>query len=1038
MRRLRTTALSARLSLLVIAALLAGALPGAAHRAAAQTPPGGGAPAATATPAAPATPALSLPTGEVAAEPRTLAEALPGEKTRGLMPGDVSFGAANPVARLADLSTGCANLSVNGPFQAGFDAASNPIIYDWVEITPTLALRGDEFVSYPYSVAMSDRDELDLPNDGLGGGDDDWFGQDFDLPAETRSILIDFSVKYPAFGDVGLDVDTESYPFADKGYIELYLVDDNGDLVDSNPSTQILDGAIIWRLDRVFERDEAQAPGTQTNRWWRLINPQNDLPYDPTTNPFGDPEAFATLRGNRVALVFSQLGDKLAPHEEPILDNVQVIACPQPDQPKLAIEGNVTHGGVSDAAISTASMALLYSADGVGEELIRSVTPRTDGFYSFTALPSLGPGGYYQVLYIKGGLESENDDPLTTDDDRLAYYAGPRVTADTVPIRDDGLSTDYAGGDFDLRDVSLLSPEHLAEVAGDVTYSWTASPIPGARYIVCFFDPDADGEHCLKPTAETSLTLGTAALQAAWPGFAFGRYLGWYVRIAGPGYDESNPVFADLGASGYSSYLKFLAQAEVVPAPPAAEEQEPPAPDGAKDWTLMFYMAGDDEDLTSPPGFARSMQDMVPALIGLADRHPNVNIVVQFDFYESDQSPLAPGLRGTQFCYFKPGVRLLAQLCQQLGERSMAAPQTLSDFVTASLAKYPADRTALIIMGHGSPVAGVAGDRTGADDAMDPTELEQALAGANLNRKLDALVFYNCLMGSYEVASLAARYADYMVASPNIATLIDINAQIVAQAGANPDDPRAFATGVVAAYDQAMRSYNALYSGNSSIAMAAYDLARIGALAPLVDSLAQALIANLTREEVGAARARVQEYDGSAPVLWGFNPAREDALVDLGNLAALLATSPNAAVSGAATSLLTALGAPGAPGSLVIASVARSGAADMRAGGTHSFAPGAATGLSIYFPNGSNQGEQIAMTRLYLLYYRQLSFGAGTWDELVDATRTGLPSLPRGIRLGGLAGAPGSTLQNLAARTIFPPAASMPGGSAVHLPLITR
>ena len=32
----------------------------------------------------------------------------------------------------------------------------------------------------------------------------------------------------------------------------------------------------------------------------------------------------------------------------------------------------------------------------------------------------------------------------------------------------------------------------------------------------------------------------------------------------------------------------------------------------------MFYMAGDDEDLSNPPGFARSMQDMVPALIGLA------------------------------------------------------------------------------------------------------------------------------------------------------------------------------------------------------------------------------------------------------------------------------------------------------------------------------------------------------------------------------------------------------------------------------------
>lgn len=1037
MRRLRSSTVGARLALLLIAALLAGALQTAAPFAAAEAPRGGASAASAARPpdpAAPAPPALALPTGEVAPETRSLPQALPGEKARGLAPGALAFGAASPVARLASLSTGCANLSVNGPFQAGFDDGGSPIIYDWVEITSTLALRDDEYVSYPFAVAMSDRDEFDLPEDGLGGGDDDWFGQDFFLPLETRSIVIDFSVKYPAFDEVGFDIDTESYRFADKSYIELYLVDDDGDLVDSDPSSEILDGAIIWRLDEIFELGEQNDPGSQVNRWWRLINSASDE---------SNPDDFALLRGNRVALVFSQLGDKLAPYEEPILDNVQVIACPQPEQPKVAIEGYVRRAGVPadgeiDAGISTASMALLYSADGAGEELIRTVTPQTDGFYRFTALPALGPGGYYQVLYLKGGLE---DDSFTDADDRLAYYAGPRVTSDSAPIADDGLSVDYAGGDFDIADVSLLGPAHLAEVSGDVTFSWTASPIPGARYILCFFDPDTFAEACEKPTAATALTVGAAALEASWPDFAYDRSLGWYVRVAGQGYDESAPVFEDIGASGYSNYLTFLAQAEVVPEPPAAEEKELPAAAGDEDWTLMFYMAGDDEDLTSPPGFARSMQDMIPALIGLAERRPNVNIVVQFDFYESDQSPVAPSLRGTQYCYFKPGVRLLSALCQQLGEQSMAAPATLATFVNTALAQYPAERTALIMMGHGSPVAGVAGDRTGADDAMDPTELDQALSAAGLGqpaRRLDALVFYNCLMGSYEVAALASSYADYMVASPNIATLIDINARIVELAGDNPDDPRAFAAGVVAAYSKAMGDYNALYDSNISIAMAAYDLGRVPALNPLVNALAQALIDNLTRQEVREARDSVQEYDGSAPVLWGFNPGREDALVDLGNLAARLAASPNTAVKTAAEQLLAALGEPGAPGALVVASAARSGLADGRAGGTHTFAPGAATGLSIYFPNGSTQGEQIAMTRFYLLYYRQLSFGAGTWDELVDATRSGLPSLPRGIKLNGLAGAPGSTLQNLGARTIFPPAASMPGGSTAHLPLISR
>ena len=1026
MPRLQTAPSGGRLTLLLITVLLVGAMPGATPHAAAQEPPGEApAPAQTADPAAPTPPLLTLPTGAVEPEPRALTRVAPGEKTRGLAPGALSFGPSER-AGLAALSGGCANLSVNGPFQAGFDAQNNPIIYDWVEITSTLALRADEYVSYPYGVAISDRDEFGLPEDGVPFGDDDWFGQDFTLPPETRSIVIDFSIKYPAFDEVGFDT-------VDRGYLELYLVDANGNLVDSNPSTPILDGAIIWRLDEVFERDEAPDPGSQTNRWWRLINSTNDLDL---------PAEFNLLRGQRVAIVFSQLGDKLAPFEELILDNVQVIACPRPEQPKLAIEGYARRAGVppsgaTDPAISTANLALLYSADGASEELIRTTTPRTDGFYRFTALPDLGPGGYYQVLYLKGALE---DDSFTGADDRLAYYAGPRVTAGSTPIRDDGLSRDYAGGSFDILDVSLLGPAHLAEVAGDVTFRWSPSGVQGASYMVCFFDPDSEAQHCTKPTPATSLTASAAGLRAAWPGFAFARSLGWYVGVAGPGYNPAAPVFANLGASGYSNYLKFLARAVSVPPPPPPGQQEPPAAEGAKDWTLMFYMAGDDEDLTSPPGFARSMQDMVPALIGLADRYPRVNIVVQFDFFESDRSPVAASLRGTQYCYFKPGLRLLSQICQQLGERSMADPATLSTFVQTSLARYPAGRTALVIMGHGSPVAGVAGDRTGADDAMDPTELDQALRDglSQAGRKLDALVFYNCLMGSYEVAALAAEHANYMVASPNIATLIDINAEIIRLASANPGSPRAFTAGVVAAYDAAMRAYNELYSREVSVAMSAYDLGRVAAVAPLVDALATALIANLTRPEVRAARDGVQEYDGSAPVLWGFNPGREDALVDLGDLAARLATSPNAAVSGAASRLRAGLGTPGAANALVIARVARSGLADLRAGGSHRFGQGAATGLSIYFPNGSPQGGQAAMTRFYLLYYRQLGVGAGAWDELVDATRTGLPSLPRGIRLAGLAGEPGSTLQNLGTPALFPPAASMPGSSALYVPLLRR
>ncbi|GAB4430682.1 MAG: hypothetical protein OHK0015_16190 [Chloroflexi bacterium OHK40] len=851
----------------------------------------------------------------------------------------------------------------------------------------------------------------------------------------VRGFLIEFNLYYPDDGgNVGFDS-------VDFGYVELYRIDDNGFLIDEVPGDQFVQGIVVQRIDVV----------PQPNTWYRVPFFFAQDPNDPN-----DDALFNSIKGQRVALVFDQDGDRLPPYENAIIDNPQVTVCPTAQPPDRAIEGFVAVQGLplagqGNVSITTASLGLLYrEGPGATPQLVRVTNPFESGYYRFRGLPSLPPGGSYQVLYLNSGYERE---PPADGGQRMAYYAGPLVTSFS-DTRTGGYYYGW-GGYFDLSDIFLGGPEHYAEVAGTVSFSWTPRSFNGDTaledgeqgYFLCFYDPTSFAEVCTTSPIEGGSIAVKAADLTGIPGFSFelGKTVGWYVMVAGPGYDPVSPAFDGLGASRYSRFVTFV-EAVDIPAPSPPEGGEMPG-DPAEDddsWTLMFYLAGDDPQLTTPSGNTRSLINVLTNLLQLPDSYPELNIVVQFDFYETLEgdppvSSLEPEFRGTQRCFFAPGTLRLADACQQLGEQNTGSPQVLADFISDSLARYPADRTALIIMGHGNAVTGVAGDRTSLpDDALRPHELEQAYELANLDDdKLDLLVYYSCLMGNYETATIASRFADVMAGSPNIAALVDVTAQLGA-AAASSQDPRVVAAALVEAYNDELSLYNQRYNRNLSIAMAAYDLRQLAGLRDEVNELASAITASLDLADVGNARAAVQLYDSSAPELWGFTSQGEDALIDLRHLATLLSDSSNARIRDAASNLLAALLPVGDPNGLVIASVARSGRADLVGGGTHNLSN--AAGLSIYFPTGVDVGNQATLTRNYLDYYRQTSFRTGSWDELVDATRTGIPSLPRGGKLASMpVGAAGSTLMNLNAQELFPTlGAPLDETALLHLPLLRR
>ena len=99
---------------------------------------------------------------------------------------------------------------------------------------------------------------------------------------------------------------------------------------------------------------------------------------------------------------------------------------------------------------------------------------------------------------------------------------------------------------------------------------------------------------------------------------------------------------------------------------------------------------------------------------------------------------------------------------------SMARPETLSEFIRWTVAHYPAKKYGLLLWDHGG------GSRTGLfvdelfdNDIMYLYELGDALSGAQAHFELIAIDA--CLMCSLETARTVAPYADFMVASEEVA-----------------------------------------------------------------------------------------------------------------------------------------------------------------------------------------------------------------------------------------------------------------------------
>jgi len=208
--------------------------------------------------------------------------------------------------------------------------------------------------------------------------------------------------------------------------------------------------------------------------------------------------------------------------------------------PVAGIYGRVTYQG---APAPNISLRLRFH-DGSEWSTAANTVTDSDGNYLFQDVPGLSAGQSYYVRYGHNG----DDDPY------VSNWYGPT-------IEDYTSGASVHGGDFDIANVTLVSPAHRASVGLPATFQWNRRGIAGDTYRWRLFDPEDSLEYISSDLGDTD----TYVLSSLPGGFELDHEYGWSMLV----YNDGNGY-------GRSFYYRRVTLGS-GDAPPVLEDLEFPA-----------------------------------------------------------------------------------------------------------------------------------------------------------------------------------------------------------------------------------------------------------------------------------------------------------------------------------------------------------------------------------------------------------------------------------------------------------------------------
>jgi len=246
--------------------------------------------------------------------------------------------------------------------------------------------------------------------------------------------------------------------------------------------------------------------------------------------------------------------------------------------------------------------------------------------------------------------------------------------------------------------------------------------------------------------------------------FSTGRFLTSYFSD-NPNFDPPSELVRSSATSSVPNFTRSSSRVnfnniEFTPWDVTEASKNIPAR-AVKPYTIMIYMNG--SDLESEHGAATD--DLIEILeSGLKSDY--ANIIIFTGGSKAWQNDLIPEYDCVIWEVADGDIYRLVSI----GLHNMMNAGTLSGFIDFSMYNFPADKYGLVLWDHGGgSISGYGHDELFGDDNMPLLDFNLALKrSAAANTRLEFIGFDTCLLGSVEMAVIAADYADYMIASEDL------------------------------------------------------------------------------------------------------------------------------------------------------------------------------------------------------------------------------------------------------------------------------
>ena len=332
----------------------------------------------------------------------------------------------------------------------------------------------------------------------------------------------------------------------------------------------------------------------------------------------------------------------------------------------------------------------------------------------------------------------------------------------------------------------------------------------------------------------------------------------------------------------------------------------PPDTSNLPEWTVIVYSDADDEILEGDVWFDVNEMELVGS-------NEQMNIVVQLDRAEGafDGDGNWTDTRRYLIKQDNDVNTITSPVVESIGEADMGDPQTLVNFVTWAIQKYPAKKYILIMSDHGAGWANGFSDLS-SNSTLSLPEITNAVAQVQQSmggQKFEIIGFDACLMGMIEVYGSLYPYSNYMIASEEVipATGWSYTAWLQRLAQNPAVSGREVSDYIISTYiveDTALtmtRPAAEITQIEADTTLSAIDSARVPELINAMNQFI-ATLANVNQEWVAQGREYTRSYYSV------FDERLPSPFIDLLNFAEIMATTNDPAIMQANEQLRIAAG----------------------------------------------------------------------------------------------------------------------------------